>query len=216
MLVLLGAGAILKVDSFIEGYLGYPTSIAYDTVFVGLWLVPLALILLGYRLCRKIFRRKTVRFWTPLTILSLICLSYYIPLPLMLSDVHQRGFACYARRTFNVPEIAAWAKSYKPRPPKDQYEEQWEYAVVPPEDLPPSLKVTAQALWDGDRWEYRGDEQLGPAFLFYKKDRTLRILYGSGMMGCWGLIVGSGAGRDGWGISLGDDASVYEGEGSPH
>ncbi len=97
MLVLLGAGAILKVDSFIEGYLGYPTSIAYDAVFVGLWLVPLALILLGYRLCRKIFRRKTVRFWTPLTILSLICLSYYIPLPLMLSDVHQRGFACYAR-----------------------------------------------------------------------------------------------------------------------
>jgi hypothetical protein len=185
---------------------------ALVAVMAGIVVIPGCLVILGIRLWRKIDRGKVVRYWTTLTILSFIVLLYYVPFPFSLSAVHEFGFSFYAKRTFDVSGIAAWTKTYRIPPDVDEMHEQWEYSVVPPEALPESLRAMAAESWDKNKLRYRGTGRLGPSFLFHKKERTLNIGYGSGMMGKWSLIVGSGVGRNGYGISVSEDAYVYERE----
>ncbi len=195
LLVIAALTAVTKLDSFIWGMCGYPPWSFYGAVFLSVVIGLLGLVWVVIQLIRKLRTRQT-RFWTTATILSVLLIWYYLPIP-PHTEMHKLGFYIWARNNVDVESIAAWAETFEVPAGANEFDKAHGIYRVPPSELPEAARGLP-----GNR--------LGPYFSFEPQTHTLDVWYGSGMGGHWGIMIGRGAANGAYGYSLGSDAYVWE------
>ncbi len=167
-----------RPDSFVCGLLGESAWTFYLAIFPGIYVALVAFGYLLFRLVQKLLRWRTLRFWTKLTYICFVICSYYLS-PVGL-DSHRLGFYYWAKSHVDVPAGVQWAEAYQLTP--EEANQTTDRVRVRIDCLPPSIQaLEAQSSM--------------PRFYYEKRAKTLVIVWGSSMMGSWGVTIGRGIGN---------------------
>ncbi|MCE5327135.1 MAG: hypothetical protein LLG01_12060 [Planctomycetaceae bacterium] len=199
-----------KPDLFIEGLLGYgPLTIAYlfPLLLLVAFLVAIGAAYLLGRLIWKFVRWRKVRFFTTLSILSLWLVAYCSPSPFWV-DSYLRGLRLWAQGHIDVPSVCQWTQTYSI--PQGSPQGEYQFYHVPIADLPPALGFLAARV-DADYPDSSSIDQ--PSFIFNEEKRQLRVGWGAGRLGSWGVTIGKDASDEGYPeFQISQDAYVWKQE----
>lgn len=208
IIVVVGMLLFLKVDLFICGLYGMPDL----TIIYGCFLLPVAGIAASCVLVQfilKLCNWKKYRFWTRWVVAAFVVCLYICPIPSRAMS-HQWGFSIWVHRNLDVPAVLAWADRVQlPQPQTGP--SAWEWHEVLFSNLPPCLLPLVGKPASDEKHYYRHG-QMGPLIQINDHNHVVRILYGSSMMGSWGVMIGHGVSEQARreDIKLSDDAYVYD------